>query len=50
MHGVTMKFIIVVCFERDSVVWHYTCKECHTTESISKHTTKIHKEREQSED
>jgi len=24
-----------------------TCKECHTTESLSKHTTIIHKEREQ---
>ena len=28
----------------------YTCKECHTTESLSKHTTIIHKEREQSGD
>ena len=28
----------------------YTCKECHTTESLSKHTTTIHKEREQSGD
>jgi len=26
----------------------YTCKECHRTESLSKHTTIIHKEREQS--
>ena len=25
----------------------YTCKECHTTKSLSKHTTIIHKEREQ---
>ena len=25
----------------------YTCKECNTTESLSKHTTIIHKEREQ---
>jgi len=24
----------------------YTCKERHTTESLSKHTTIIHKERE----
>jgi len=28
----------------------YTCKECHTTESLSKHTTIIHKEREQTGD
>jgi len=28
----------------------YTCKECHTTESLSKHATIIHKEREQSGD
>jgi len=28
----------------------YTCKECHTTESLSKHTTIIHKERQQSGD
>jgi len=28
----------------------YTCKECHTTESLSKHTTIIHKEREPSGD
>ena len=28
----------------------YTGKECHTTESLSKHTTIIHKEREQSGD
>ena len=28
----------------------YTCKECHTTESLSKHTTIIHKERKQSGD
>jgi hypothetical protein len=28
----------------------YTCKECHTTESLSKHTTIIHREREQSGD
>ena len=27
-----------------------TCKECHTTESLSKHTTIIHKEKEQSGD
>jgi hypothetical protein len=28
----------------------YTCKECHTTESLSKRTTIIHKEKEQLED
>jgi len=28
----------------------YTCKECHTNESLSKHTTIIHNEREQSGD
>ena len=28
----------------------YTCKECHKTESLSKHTTIIHKERVQSGD
>jgi hypothetical protein len=25
----------------------YTCKECHNTESLSNHTTTVHKEREQ---
>jgi hypothetical protein len=25
----------------------YTCKECHTTESLSNHTATVHREREQ---